>query len=103
MKNNMEKYNAYMNMNTKQPFDLPAIADNRKSYYGKATVFFAGNRAILKSYETDVAEIDESGNFRRLWDGYSATTMRHINSFCALFGIDGGGKKWWDSLEVMAG
>jgi hypothetical protein len=26
--------------------------------------------------------------------------MNHINSFINAFGINGGGKAWWDSLEV---
>ena len=33
-------------------------------------------------------------------EGYSATTMRHINAFIEMFGISGGGKKWWDALPV---
>ena len=43
-----------------------------------------------------------NGNFERLWDSYSATTMNHINSFIDTFGIHGGGKAWWTSLEVVA-
>jgi len=31
---------------------------------------------------------------------YSATTMRHVNSFIYFYGVPGGGKKWWDALEV---
>jgi len=26
--------------------------------------------------------------------------MRHINAFIEMFGISGGGKKWWDALPV---
>lgn len=26
--------------------------------------------------------------------------MRHINSFLSFFGIDGGGKAWWNGLPV---
>jgi hypothetical protein len=26
--------------------------------------------------------------------------MKHINAFLDVFGIDGGGKAWWTSLEV---
>lgn len=55
-------------------YDLPTM-DNRKSFYGKAKVIEKEN-------------------------GYSATTMRHVNSFLQFFGVAGGGKSWWDSLEV---
>jgi hypothetical protein len=27
--------------------------------------------------------------------------MSHINAFIDAYGIEGGGKKWWDSLEVV--
>ena len=75
--------------------------DGRKSFYGKAVVKSVGNRMVLQSYNTDVAEYDKGTHtFRRLWDGYSATTMRHINSFTRYCGLDVGGKKWWTSLPV---
>ena len=76
--------------------------NNRKSFYGKATVIEHDNGDIeLKSYDTIVARI-RNGNFQRLWSGYSATTMNHINSFLHTFGISGGGKAWWMNLEVVA-
>ena len=75
--------------------------NNRKSFYGKAKVIEQDNGTIeLQSYNTTVARI-RNGNFERLWSGYSATTMNHINSFLDAYGISGGGKAWWDSLEVM--
>lgn len=75
--------------------------DNRKSFYGKAIVIEHDNGDIeLQSYDTVVARI-RNGNFEKLWDGYSSTTMRHINSFINTFGIEGGGKGWWTSLKVV--
>ena len=75
--------------------------NNQKSFYGKAEVIEKDNGDIeLKSYTTIVARI-RNGKFERLWNGYSATTMKHINSFIDYFGIDGGGKSWWTSLEVF--
>lgn len=75
--------------------------DGRKSFYGKAVAIERDNGDIeLISYNTIVARI-RNGKFERLWSGYSATTMRHINSFINTFGINGGGKAWWDSLEVV--
>ena len=80
-------------------FDLAPI-NGRKSFYGKATVIEKDDGSIeLRSYNTIVARI-RNGKFERLWNGYSQTTMNHINSFINAFGIDGGGKTWWESLEV---
>lgn len=74
--------------------------NNRKSFYRKAMVIERDNGDIeLKSYDTIVARI-RSGKFERLWNGYSATTMNHINSFIETFDIKGGGKAWWTSLKV---
>ena len=71
--------------------------DSRKSFYGKCFVTeYPDGRMVLTSYETEVAEI-VAGKFYRLWNGYSATTMRHVNSFLAYAGINEGGKKFWDS------
>lgn len=84
--------------------------DGRKSFYGKARVIEENGTKTLYSYETAVCRINADGKFERLWydevedsrgrvrRGYSATTMRHINSFCKTYGINGGGKKWWDNL-----
>lgn len=75
--------------------------DSHKSFYKKASVIIRSNGdKILRSYTTNVAKIDSNGNFHKLWNGYSATTMRHINSFCDTYGINGKGKKWWDSLTT---
>ena len=73
-----------------------------KSFCGKASVIEENGEKFLKSYETIVCKIDKNGNFIKLWDGYSTTTMRHINAFLAKFGIYGseGSKKWWKALPV---
>ena len=74
---------------------------DRKSFYGKAHILrrTATNDYILRSYETDVAAFS-GGKFIRLWNGYSLTTMRHVNSFCKFLQIPGGGKTWWNTLPV---
>lgn len=81
----------------------PGKFDRVKSFYGKARIIEkdSGER-ILQFYNTEVCKITPGGEFVRLWDGYSLTTMRHINAFIELFNISGGGKSWWDSLEVNA-
>ena len=74
--------------------------NSRKSFYGKARVLSLGNVHVLQSYNTDVCMIDGTGRVLRLWGGYSATTMRHVNAFLSTFGKDGGGKAWWDAQPV---
>jgi len=71
--------------------------NSRASFYGKAHMYWndEGER-VLRSYNTDVCKVDNFGKFIKLWDGYSMTTMNHINSFLAVCGISGGGKAWWD-------
>ena len=87
-------------MKTKTTFELKPN-NGRKSFYGKAGVTVYENGDIeLRSYNTIVARI-RNGKFERLWNGYSATTMNHINAFIDFFGISGGGKAWWTSLEVV--
>ena len=79
----------------------PMGNDKAKSYYGKARVIETDNdEKVLLSYETEVCKITKSGEFVRLWGGYSVTTMRHVNSFLLLFNIAGGGKSWWDTLTT---
>lgn len=81
-------------------FELQPI-DGRKSFYNKAKVTELDNGDIeLTSYTTIVARI-HNGKFERLWNGYSATTMRHINAFLYVYGIQGGGKVWWENLETV--
>ena len=53
--------------------------DSRQSFYGKAKVRNEGNRVILRSYDTDVAYIE---NGKAVISGtYSTTTLRHIKEF----------------------
>ena len=86
----------------KKIFDLPVCnSDRAKSFYGKAKIIETENgEKVLQSYNTEVCKINSSGEFVRMWEGYSVTTMRHVNSFLSLFGISGGGKSWWNALPV---
>jgi hypothetical protein len=81
-------------------YELPPIYDRAKSFYGRAHVVEWNGCKYLVSYYTTVARIDKDGSFHRLWGGYSATTMRHINSFLCFNRINGGGKKWWMAQPV---
>lgn len=75
--------------------------DSHKSFYGKAKVIEVENGRYLRSYDTKVCFLSYGGTFEKLWHGYSATTMRHINAFMNFIGWkEYGGKAWWNSLEV---
>lgn len=73
--------------------------DNRKSFYGKATVLEDNDAVYLKRYNTIVAKI-VNGELIKTWDGYSATTARHLHSFCIMYGIRSVDKKTWCSMPV---
>ena len=72
--------------------------DSHKSFYGKAKVIVNDNGWYLQSYDTIVCMIDNKGEFSRLWQGYSVTTMRHINAFRELMGMDPINKAAWCKL-----
>lgn len=79
----------------------PMGYERAKSFYGKAKVIEKDNgEKVLQSYNTEVCKITSGGEFVRLWSGYSATTMLHVNSFLQLVGIAGGGKAWWDAQPI---
>lgn len=59
--------------------------DGRKSFYGKAVVEVADDGSeTLYSYNTAIIKRTAAGGLVKLWDGWSATTGRHINAFCGL-------------------
>lgn len=69
----MTRYNEY---------NLIPEHDSAKSFCGKAKVtIYPNGTKVLTSYKTEVAAIMPDGSFQRLWNGYSATTSRHINEF----------------------
>lgn len=59
--------------------------DGRKSFYGKAVVMIGDDGTeTLYSYNTAIIKRTAAGELVKLWDGWSATTGRHINAFCGL-------------------
>lgn len=87
-------------------YELKAIA--QKSFYGKAIVkindsfnFFdklpTGTKTLY-SYNTAVIRITPDGKIKRLWGGYSITTMRHVNAFLTQEGMPQLNKKEWFML-----
>jgi len=68
--------------------ELRAVHDSRESFYGKARVIVENGALTLRSYETDVAFIDESGKKATVKGTYSATTLRHIKEFLIQNGFE---------------
>ena len=83
------------------PVELHPIGARQKSFYGKALVYDYGDgRRELQSYGTTVCGITAAGEVQRLWDGWSATTQRHINSFLRLYGYGNlCGKANWNRFK----
>lgn len=101
--------------NTLKTFDyispLQTIYDSHVSFNGRAYVAEKLEykesvkndvvvRAVLISYNTIVCEWNQVKGFVRYWDGYSATTMRHINEFRKQQGYPSISKKTWEDLPV---
>ena len=59
--------------------------DGRKSFYGKAVVIVEDSGTeTLYSYGTPIVKRLASGELVKMWDGWTATTGRHIKAFCGL-------------------
>lgn len=74
--------------------------------YGKnksnnAMVYVLDNVKTLYSYLAPICQIDEDGNFIRIWDGWSLTTSKHINAFRKYYGLNPITKKEWLANEVQ--
>lgn len=65
-------------------YELKPIT-SQKSFYGKAIVQVDddGNE-ILYSYGTPIIEKLVDGTYKKLWDGWTATTGKHIKAFSGL-------------------
>lgn len=59
--------------------------DGRKSFYGKAIVEIDNEGSeTLYSYGTPILTKRTNGEIVKHWNGWSATTGRHIKAFCGL-------------------
>ena len=81
-------------------FELTPI-DSAKSFNWRCKVLESNKKYYLLSYNTIVCCWDkEQSVFVKLWDDYSVTTMRHINSFTHFIGLPScRGKHWWNALS----
>ena len=61
------------------------LTTNQKSFYGKAQVIVSSDGTeFLKSYETIVLKRKPDGELVRTWQGWSATTGKHIAAFAGI-------------------
>lgn len=81
---------------------------SQKSFYGKAQVTTTKDGDdmyhVLRSYGTFVVSVYVcSGGtpyVKKLWNGYSATTMRHINELLMQQGFPKLSARVWRAMEV---
>ena len=63
-------------------YEMVPIYEDKKSYYGKAKIIeHRDGSRTLKSYNTEILTYHPTGEFTKHWNGWSATTGRHINEF----------------------
>ena len=89
-------------------YELKPIHTNQKSFYRKAMVTVSYNDdcmyLVLQSYDTNVAMV-KIGKFgmpyvKKLWDGYSAATMRHVNELLMQEGFPKLSARAWCVMEL---
>lgn len=81
------------------------LRNGNKSFYGKARIAHIESKSgriyeILISYNTAVCMLDSAGRFVRLWNGYSATTAKHIARFMDRYGLHGVNKAEWLNMPI---
>ena len=68
--------------------------NGQKSFGGKAQIIIMnGNTIQLRSFETIVAEYNTKEDIINVFDWFSMTTAKHINSFLELYGFRNVSKK----------
>ena len=68
--------------------------NGQKSFGGKAQIIIMnGNTIQLRSFETIVAEYNTKEDVINVFDWFSMTTAKHINSFLELYGFRNVSKK----------
>lgn len=80
--------------------ELQAIYDSRKSFYSKALVEFSTSQVDLYSYGTLVATVYPEKHKAKIYDTYSATTLRHIKEFLQQQGFKIGNKKFLEETYM---
>ena len=75
------------------------IKDLRQEY--KAIKADNNGNLILQSYYTDVCRYNlKSDKFTKTWNGFSVTTLKHINIFRRFLGLKAISKREWIELAT---
>lgn len=102
----IDTYNCYDYLSRTEEKELRSrnrlrVLSGEESYLSKETGFRATVKrdwycgcSILTSYNTEVCMM-QNGKFYKLWEGYSATTLKHINVFRRKFGLAPLSKREW--------
>lgn len=88
--------------------DLHPLYTNQKSFYGKAKFGVVRDGAdmhiCLRSYDTNVVSVFVDANgvpfVKKLWNGYSATTLRHVNELLMQHDFPKLSASAWRAMEV---
>lgn len=88
--------------------DLHPLRTNQKSFWGKAKVGVVRDGAdvyiCLRSYDTNVVSVfvDANGTpfVKKLWNGYSATTLRHVNELLMQQNFPKLSTRVWCAMKV---
>jgi len=79
-------------------------ADNKgyalEGFGGRAIIKITDNgNLILQSYYTDVCMYDiKADKFTKTWNGFSVTTLKHVNIFRRFLGLETISKRTWIEL-----
>lgn len=72
-----------------------------EGFGGRALIIPDGNKLILRSYYTNVCEFDlKTEKFTKTWNGFSVTTLKHVNIFRRFLALNTLSKREWIELEV---
>lgn len=89
--------------------ELRPLCTNQKTFCGKACVTVVkydngGALYMLRSYDTTVVAVDISPDgtpfVKKLWNGYSATTLRHVNELLMQLNFPKLSARAWRAMEV---
>ena len=67
--------------------------NGQKSFGGKAQIIMNDDNIQLRSFDTIVAEYNAKEDIVNVFDWFSMTTAKHINSFLELYGFRNVSKK----------
>ena len=71
--------------------------------YNRALVIGTPEKVFLQSYDTLILVIDRAtGEIKKLWNGYSVTTLKHINTFLKAYNGRTFSKREWESIGTGA-